>query len=170
MCSVPRLNIMYSVQSVLSDHSYWYIIGQWQYFNITTLPLELLGSERNVIVDYHIKYSTLPRRIPWIAMSTTAFQQPTDNTDFTSLVCLLQEHLGPHGLDSQSVNVEHVMHIMQSYKSNRDDWNQYAHFDKGRYTRNLVDDGNGKYNLLVLCWPPGVARLLFEPLLSPAHF
>jgi cysteine dioxygenase len=35
--------------------------------------------------------------------------------------------------------------LMESYSSNADDWEQYAMFDHSRaYTRNLVDDGNGK--------------------------
>ena len=28
-----------------------------------------------------------------------------------------------------------------------------------RYTRNLVDEGNGRYNLIVLCWGEGHGRL-----------
>ncbi|KAH6931670.1 hypothetical protein HPB50_026707 [Hyalomma asiaticum] len=26
---------------------------------------------------------------------------------------------------------------------------------RGRYTRNLVDEGNGKFNLMILCWSEG---------------
>ena len=29
-----------------------------------------------------------------------------------------------------------------------------------RYTRNLVDEGNGKFNLIVLCWGEGQGRLV----------
>jgi cysteine dioxygenase len=29
-------------------------------------------------------------------------------------------------------------------------------FSSFRYTRNLVDIGNGKYNLMILCWGPGM--------------
>jgi Cysteine dioxygenase type I len=28
-------------------------------------------------------------------------------------------------------------------------------FSASRYTRNLVDEGNGKFNLIVLCWGEG---------------
>lgn len=28
-----------------------------------------------------------------------------------------------------------------------------------RYTRNLVDEGNGKFNVIVLCWGEGQGRL-----------
>ena len=33
-----------------------------------------------------------------------------------------------------------------------------------RYTRNLVDEGNGKYNLIVLCWGEGQGRSVFYKL------
>lgn len=57
--------------------------------------------------------------------------------------------------ESESVNVDYVRYLMQSYKSNPADWKKYAKFDRFRYTRNLVDKGNGKYNLMALCWGEG---------------
>ncbi|XP_061180546.1 cysteine dioxygenase type 1-like [Saccostrea echinata] len=53
---------------------------------------------------------------------------------------------------SDHVNVEYVTQLMASYKSNPKDWKKFAIFDLHRYTRNLVDTGNGKFNLMVLCW------------------
>jgi cysteine dioxygenase len=52
-------------------------------------------------------------------------------------------------------DVRKLQELMESYQSNSIDWTQYAFFDPNKYTRNLVDDGNGKYNLIVLCWGPG---------------
>lgn len=57
--------------------------------------------------------------------------------------------------ESDSVNVETVHHLMSTYKSNPVDWRKYAKFDRYRYTRNLVDEGNGKFNLILLCWGEG---------------
>ncbi|XP_030764765.1 cysteine dioxygenase type 1 isoform X2 [Sitophilus oryzae] len=57
--------------------------------------------------------------------------------------------------ESEKVNVELVHYIMRSYKSNPAEWKKYAKFDRFKYTRNLVDDGNGKYNLMALCWGEG---------------
>lgn len=51
-----------------------------------------------------------------------------------------------------SVDVEKVKQFMGSYKSNRKEWEKYENFDPHRYTRNLVDKGNGKFNLILLCW------------------
>jgi len=55
--------------------------------------------------------------------------------------------------ESDEVNVDYVQAIMTAYKSNPADWQKYAKFDRNaRYTRNLVDAGNGKFNLMILCW------------------
>lgn len=53
---------------------------------------------------------------------------------------------------NDSVNIEEVKTLMESYKGNPKDWKKFAKFDQHRYTRNLVDEGNGKYNLMILCW------------------
>ncbi|XP_061585407.1 cysteine dioxygenase type 1 [Cololabis saira] len=57
--------------------------------------------------------------------------------------------------EGDSVNVEEVQQVMESYRSNPQEWKKYAIFDKYRYTRNLVDEGNGKFNLIALCWGEG---------------
>uniref|UniRef100_UPI00398EBAE9 cysteine dioxygenase type 1-like isoform X1 n=2 Tax=Pristiophorus japonicus TaxID=55135 RepID=UPI00398EBAE9 len=56
---------------------------------------------------------------------------------------------------TDKINVEEVHALMESYKSNPADWSKFAKFDKYRYTRNLVDQGNGKFNLMILCWGEG---------------
>ncbi|UYV62273.1 CDO1 [Cordylochernes scorpioides] len=55
------------------------------------------------------------------------------------------------------VNIEYVSALLSAYKSNSRDWACYAKFDPHKYTRNLVSRGNGKYNLMVLCWSEGQA-------------
>jgi len=50
------------------------------------------------------------------------------------------------------VNIEYVQALLESYKSNPKDWKRFAKFDQHRYTRNLIDEGNGKFNLMMLCW------------------
>lgn len=50
------------------------------------------------------------------------------------------------------VDVGRIQNIMQNYESKKEEWEPFAFFDKYRYTRNLIDDGNGKYNLILLCW------------------
>ncbi|CAH1789684.1 unnamed protein product [Owenia fusiformis] len=53
------------------------------------------------------------------------------------------------------INVEHVKAVLGAYTSRPRDWRKYAKFDPHRYTRNLVDTGNDKYNLIALCWSEG---------------
>ena len=84
--------------------------------------------------------------------------------------------------DRVHVDKDAVKQLLSSYSSNREDWQPFAKFDAHRftglgwihsyvytclyvharmriyrYTRNLVDEGNGRYNLLVLCWGEGHA-------------
>ncbi|KAG0339687.1 Cysteine dioxygenase [Podila humilis] len=73
--------------------------------------------------------------------------------DLDDLVRLLHIELGTNGLACAGVDVERVKTLMSNYISNKTDWEKYALFDKSRYTRNLVDDGNGKFNLMILAWP-----------------
>jgi len=82
--------------------------------------------------------------------------------DLDDLVRLLHIELGVNGLDSKEVDVARVQKLMASYTSNQADWEKYAMFDKGRYTRNLVDDGNGKFNLMILAWPETIGRYVNE--------
>ncbi|KAI8901107.1 RmlC-like cupin domain-containing protein [Globomyces pollinis-pini] len=66
---------------------------------------------------------------------------------------LLRDELGNDDLASS--NIDRIKELFKSYKSDKADWINYALFDPHKYTRNLVDDGNGKYNLIVLCWGVG---------------
>ncbi|KAI9097149.1 RmlC-like cupin domain-containing protein [Phlyctochytrium arcticum] len=60
-------------------------------------------------------------------------------------------------------SVPRIKQIMESYiPSTADDYLPFAQFDPSKpYTRNLVDDGNGIFNLMILCWSQGKA--------SPIH-
>ncbi|VDO67617.1 unnamed protein product [Heligmosomoides polygyrus] len=60
------------------------------------------------------------------------------------------------------VNIEDMEKTLLSYKSNPQDWDKYAMFDERTYTRNLVDTGNGKYNMIVLCWGPGMCTNIHD--------
>ncbi|XP_028518569.1 cysteine dioxygenase type 1 [Exaiptasia diaphana] len=57
--------------------------------------------------------------------------------------------------EDDEINVDEVREIMASYVSKEQDWRKYANYDPYRFTRNLVDEGNGKFNLIVLCWGEG---------------
>ncbi|KAF2680347.1 cysteine dioxygenase type I [Lentithecium fluviatile CBS 122367] len=81
--------------------------------------------------------------------------QPKDC--FQELVAALSEKLGPSsGIDSADVNKDELEKLMEDYNSNESEWKQYFFPSENHsYTRNLVDKGNGKSNLLILVWSPG---------------
>ncbi|KAJ9386446.1 hypothetical protein DTO063F5_3709 [Paecilomyces variotii] len=75
---------------------------------------------------------------------------------FQKLVADLSAVLGPSsGLDSDDVDPVDIQRLMEKYVSNEQEWTMYAMGDASRtYTRNLVDEGNGKSNLETLyAWP-----------------
>ncbi|KAI8853304.1 RmlC-like cupin domain-containing protein, partial [Chytridium lagenaria] len=79
------------------------------------------------------------------------------------LITALYAEMGDKGIhEMDKVNVDRVKHLMASYVSNKQDWEKFAHFDPRKYTRNLVDDGNGKFNLMVLCWPENQSSAIHD--------
>lgn len=74
----------------------------------------------------------------------------TDVNRFDELVLRLKEALGPSsGLDSADVDVNELMKLMEEYNTTESEWLQFAFAEKSMgYTRNLVDEGNGKSNLV----------------------
>jgi cysteine dioxygenase len=69
---------------------------------------------------------------------------------FEQLVEDLSAALGPSsGLDSDDVDPMNIQLLMERYISNQEEWGPYALGDASRgYTRNLIDEGNGKSNLV----------------------
>jgi len=81
---------------------------------------------------------------------------PPPDTAFEKLVHDLSAALGPSsGLDSDDVDPLDIQRLMEDYASNSEEWAQYALGDSSRpYTRNLIDEGNGKSNLVSGAWRP----------------
>ncbi|KAF5026837.1 hypothetical protein F66182_1031 [Fusarium sp. NRRL 66182] len=82
---------------------------------------------------------------------------PCQQDRFEELVVRLKDALGPSsGLTCDDVDVAFLRRLMEGYDSSDNRWSKYSFGDSSRgYTRNLVDEGNGKSNLLVLVWSPG---------------
>lgn len=74
--------------------------------------------------------------------------EPIDG--FHQLVKDINEILGPcNGIDSEGIDVEELKNALAEYDSNEAEWDRYAFPDYSRgYTRNLVDNCNGKSNLV----------------------
>lgn len=83
------------------------------------------------------------------SLSSIKTSSPPDS--FHQLVADLSQILGPSsGLTSADVDVQQLRSLMERYISNEDEWRKYAFADLSRgYTRNLVDEGNGKSNLVL---------------------
>lgn len=70
----------------------------------------------------------------------------------SDLVRSIHDVLGDDGLDAEHIDANKIISLMERYSSNSADWNQYTLFDHSRaYTRNLVDDGNGKVRTDYCC-------------------
>nr|POF15031.1 cysteine dioxygenase [Quercus suber] len=97
------------------------------------------------------------------SLHDSARTSPEPSDGFHRLVSDINSILGPcNGIDSAGVDVEEIKKLMTGYESKEREWQKYAFADTSRaYTRNLVDRGNGKSNLLILVWSPGKA--------SPIH-
>ncbi|GAB1732273.1 hypothetical protein NU195Hw_g93t1 [Hortaea werneckii] len=82
---------------------------------------------------------------------------PEPANNFDRLVQSINTILGPcNGIDSAGIDVEELKTAMRDYPSVEQEWEKFAFADYSRgYTRNLVDYGNGKSNLLILVWTPG---------------
>ena len=83
-------------------------------------------------------------------VTVTARTTASHKDDFHLLVDDLSRTLGPSsGLTSEGVDVDLLQRCMERYASRQRDWARYAFADASRaYTRNLVDRGNGKSNLV----------------------
>lgn len=69
---------------------------------------------------------------------------------FATLVEELSNALVPFsGVSFEELNPKEVLDLMKDYKSNEPEWEKYAFEDPNKtFTRNLIDKGNGKSNLV----------------------
>ncbi|KAI9305474.1 cysteine dioxygenase type I family protein [Cunninghamella echinulata] len=88
------------------------------------------------------------------SVDTTTMVDPKSIDSLQDLIQEIHNVLGPDGgLDSEHIDENEIIRLMEKYSSKAKDWQHYAMFDRSRpYTRNLVDDGNGKFNLMILAW------------------
>lgn len=97
--------------------------------------------------------------------AVTPLNSSGEINSFETLVHDLSAALGPSsGLDSDDVDPMNIQLLMEKYTSKIEEWSDFALGDASRsYTRNLVDEGNGKSNLVSfirLCIGPRCRHLL----------
>lgn len=94
-------------------------------------------------------FDSVPDKKP-PSLHDSARGSPEPEDGFHELVDDINAILGPcNGIDSEGVDVEELTHVMGRYESCEAEWISYAFADESRaYTRNLVDNCNGKSNLV----------------------
>jgi hypothetical protein len=110
------------------------------------------SSPKKTSIERFFLTNLTPKMVPSIAQDATgagsAVSPPLN--PFHQLVADLSKILGPSsGLNSSDIDVRELQKLMENYISSRPEWDKYAFQDLSRgYTRNLVDEGNGKSNLV----------------------
>jgi len=60
------------------------------------------------------------------------------------------------------VDIDEVTEFFNRYENNPEDWKKFAKWDKYKYTRNLMHEGNGNFNLILMCWPEGAMSAIHD--------
>jgi cysteine dioxygenase len=84
----------------------------------------------------------------------SSFHRPQSLNELLALIHLASEN--------EYIDVEYLWRLMVDYECNLDELANYANFQSGIYTRNLIDAGNGKFNVMLLCWDRKVASLIHD--------
>lgn len=123
----------------------------------STVSIHLRSFDNHLPTDLPLPKIPFPANMAISKAHDSMQPSPEPAAGFDSLVASINKILGPsNGIDSAGVNVQDLQDAMLSYSSCEDDWSKYALSDPSRaYTRNLVDNCNGKSNLLILVWSPG---------------
>eukprot|EP00088_Acartia_fossae_P053415 TRINITY_DN6082_c0_g1_i1.p1 TRINITY_DN6082_c0_g1~~TRINITY_DN6082_c0_g1_i1.p1 ORF type:complete len:217 (+),score=38.07 TRINITY_DN6082_c0_g1_i1:174-824(+) len=62
----------------------------------------------------------------------------------------------------ENVDIDEVIEFFNRYENNPEDWKSFAKWDKFKYTRNLIHEGNGNFNLILMCWPEGAMSAIHD--------
>lgn len=115
-------------------------------------PWEIAQSS---IPSTHAFPAVIPRRSP---ISHPARGHESIKTSFDDLLNSITHSLGT----TPKPVLPHLHNLLRAYSSNPEHWAKYAHRNPAKqYTRNLVCELPGIFNLLILVWTPGQA--------SPIH-
>jgi len=87
-----------------------------------------------------------------------------DRHSLSSLVQNLKDYLGiKSGINSEDIDVEKLKSLIGNYTPSVDEWNQYGKPDPSQnYTRLLIDDINGKCNLVCM-FAENLAKDIYSP-------
>ncbi|XP_062611051.1 cysteine dioxygenase type 1-like [Saccostrea cucullata] len=75
--------------------------------------------------------------------------------DLNAMQSDLRKELENGFLEESSEMVNTIKEILSKYESHPKDWDGKEKWSDKKYTRTLLDKGNGHYNLMILCWNTG---------------
>ncbi len=88
---------------------------------------------------------------------STEYQEPTGNLAlFVQSVRKIMVESSIDGLSSR--DLASLQDLIGSTEIPEEDWKPFLFYKKDGYARNLVDNGNGNFDLILLSWTPNSAR------------
>lgn len=92
-------------------------------------------------------------------MANHTFISPKGNLQ--NLIENIYEILGKSGISGLTDNeLSRLKNAVFSAEIPEDEWRPFAVFRHEGYSRNLVDHGNGNFDLLLVAWNPGQSRYI----------
>jgi cysteine dioxygenase len=108
------------------------------------------NSKATLDLIHHVDFQT--------STSHPSSHHPLSSSPFNHLLDSIARSLA----HTRSANLPHLTSLLRAYASNPLEWSKYAHANPSKqYTRNLVRQVPGLFNLLLLVWTPGMK--------SPVH-
>jgi cysteine dioxygenase len=102
---------------------------------------------------------------PSSSSSSSAAASDGDTPIYASLdelVATLRAELAVERAAERSpATIARVRALLEQFRFNQEEWQQYASFTSGAYTRNLIGYDE-KFTLLLLCWPAGLASAIHD--------
>jgi len=116
------------------------------YFSITAPP----SAPSKITMTSSYSVQNFSRRVSFVEENFGEFKKPKSFLEVVG------------GLDalfsSDDVNISLVKAYLSSYDVRKEDLQDFVSFDDKKYTRNLIWEGNGKYNIMLACWDKKQSR------------
>lgn len=134
------------ITSKLSSPSDFIPEGKFNFRNSSIFPRR----------ESHTPFPDFRTQTPLPPVSHASAKMNGRQTPFDVLLNNLTHHLTSTPISGRSPQIPYLHSLLRSYESNPSHWSKYAHANpEKQYTRNLVCEVPGVFNLLLLVWTPG---------------
>ena len=134
------------ITSKLSSPSNFTLEGKFNFRNSSICPRR----------DSHIPSPDFRSQTSLPPVNHASGKLNSQQAPFDALLNNLTHHLTSTPISGRSPQIPYLHSLLRSYKSNPSHWSKYAHANpEKQYTRNLVCEVPGVFNLLLLVWTPG---------------